>query len=161
ECSLRKWLNEEFYESAFDESEKKMIKTYTIRNEENPRMAYYMDTNENVYETDEGNPTEVKVFPLTVDELLNTDYGFSADADAEDDNRKCLLTDYALAQGTNFYEKYNKNIKHYSQWGLRTVGYLYQAAVAAVHKNGDVSKSGHGKADISLAIRPAIYVTIA
>ena len=56
-CTLRKWLNGDFYNDAFTEEEKKRILLTKVRNEDNPR------TN-----TLGGNDTEDKVFLLSLRE---------------------------------------------------------------------------------------------
>lgn len=56
-CTLRKWLNEEFINEAFTESEKLLIPTVTVSADRNPG-----------YDTNPGNPTKDKVFLLSIDE---------------------------------------------------------------------------------------------
>ena len=63
-CSLRKWLNGEFFENSFSKQEKRLIRSTTIQNENNPKNA-----------TSGGNPTKDKIFVLSLDEvykLLNS-----------------------------------------------------------------------------------------
>ena len=57
-CSLRKWLNEEFYQKAFSAAEKELILQVTIPADENP-MEF----------TDPGRDTEDRVFLLSVQEF--------------------------------------------------------------------------------------------
>nr|MCR5341287.1 DUF6273 domain-containing protein [Saccharofermentans sp.] len=52
-CSLRKWLNEDFFESAFDEEDKSCIVKTNVTADKNPE-----------YETSQGNPTTDNVFLL-------------------------------------------------------------------------------------------------
>lgn len=56
-CTLRKWLNGDFYDDAFTEEEKKRICLTEVRNEDNPR-----------YKTPGGNDTEDRVFLLSLRE---------------------------------------------------------------------------------------------
>lgn len=56
-CSLREWLNEEFYNSAFSNSEKEQILSVTVPADKNPE-----------YDTNSGNDTEDKIFLLSVSE---------------------------------------------------------------------------------------------
>lgn len=56
-CTLRKWLNEDFYNDTFTEEEKELIKMTTLSNPDNPE-----------YGTDGGNDTEDKVFLLSIQE---------------------------------------------------------------------------------------------
>ena len=57
-CSLRKWLNDEFYNKAFSPEEQRKIKTVTLENEGNE-----------VTKTEAGNDTNDRVFCLSVSEL--------------------------------------------------------------------------------------------
>ena len=56
-CTLRKWLNGDFYSDAFTEEEKKRILLTEVRNEDNPR-----------WNTSGGNDTEDRVFLLSLRE---------------------------------------------------------------------------------------------
>ena len=56
-CSLRTWLNNDFYQKAFSAEEKKRILSETVSPGNNPR-----------YETNPGNETEDKVFLLSIGE---------------------------------------------------------------------------------------------
>lgn len=57
DCTLRKWLNHEFYHDVFTPDEKKKILTTKLRNAKNP-----------LYETEGGDDTEDKVFLLSINE---------------------------------------------------------------------------------------------
>lgn len=56
-CTLRDWMNDDFYESAFSSSEQDAIVTSILRAEKNP-----------VYKTSAGEDTEDKVFVLSISE---------------------------------------------------------------------------------------------
>lgn len=57
-CTLRKWLNNEFYNSAFSKNQKSLIETTNVVNNDNME-----------YGTKGGNNTKDKVFLLSVDEV--------------------------------------------------------------------------------------------
>ncbi len=57
ECSLRHWLNNDFYNTAFDENEKLSIKSTILSNDDNSHFS-----------TEGGNDTEDKVFLLSIEE---------------------------------------------------------------------------------------------
>ena len=57
QCSLRKWLNEEYYEKTFSEEEKAAIQECELKNPDNPK-----------YGTKGGNDTRDRVFLLSIDE---------------------------------------------------------------------------------------------
>ena len=60
--SLRKWLNEDFYNTAFTDSEKKAINTTTINND-----SYYTSIGEQDYTTLDSRETEDKIFHISID----------------------------------------------------------------------------------------------
>lgn len=75
-CSLRTWLNTDFYKTAFSSSEQKQIALVTLQNPNN------WD-----YGTTGGNSTRDSVFLLSMDEV----YKYFA----ENSGIQCELTDYA------------------------------------------------------------------
>ncbi len=80
-CTLRQWLNNDFYNETFTEAEKQAIKYTTVINEDNP-----------IYGTDGGNDTIDKVYIPSVQELMNEDYGFSPNV--YPDQRRCMGSNY-------------------------------------------------------------------
>ena len=100
--SLRKWLNGDFYDKAFSDSEKILIQTVTIENSDNP-----------LYGTSGGNDTEDKVFCLSLEEVQI----YFADAN----DRMTAPTDYALSCCANVCEdKTLDNGMKTGWWWLRT-----------------------------------------
>ncbi|MDD5994699.1 MAG: DUF6273 domain-containing protein, partial [Clostridiales bacterium] len=86
--TLRTWLNEEFYNEAFTESEQSEIKQVTVKNNYNPQ-----------YGTKGGNDTSDKVYLLSIEEASNSAYGFDSTFDTESATRECKVTDYARMNG--------------------------------------------------------------
>ena len=83
--SLRKWLNEDFYNTAFSENEKSQIGTTYVSD----KYGYsYTDS----YDGD-------KIFLLTVDDYTNPDYGFNSESYESDSARQLKGTQYAKCQG--------------------------------------------------------------
>ena len=100
--SLRKWLNGDFYDKVFSDSEKSLIQTVTIENQDNP-----------LYGTPGGNDTEDKMFCLSLEEVQI----YFADAN----DRMTALTDYALSRGASECEdKTLDNGMKTGWWWLRT-----------------------------------------
>ena len=58
DCSLRKWLNDDFYNKAFNNSEQKKIQDMTVINNDNED-----------YDVEGGNDTIDKIFCLSIDEV--------------------------------------------------------------------------------------------
>ena len=100
DCELRSWLNNEFLNSAFAESEKKAIITTTLDNGMDQNGGY---TSNNVYGVD-ADYTLDKVFLLSKAEFDRYLKG--------DDKKECKPTEYAVAKGAP-----QKN----GAWWLRSV----------------------------------------
>ena len=88
--SLRRWLNEKFYDVAFSDAEKALIATTT---NENP---YYMEEDDDL---EPGNDTEDKVFLLSEADVSNEEYGFNSELFSKDKLRSCVNTKYCQSRG--------------------------------------------------------------
>jgi len=58
DCSLRRWLNDEFYSAAFDDADKRRILLTDVENADNPE-----------YGTPGGESTQDRLFCLSIDEV--------------------------------------------------------------------------------------------
>ena len=85
--SLRQWLNNDFYNTAFSAEEKARIGTTHLENKSTSSSTY---DSANTYD---------KIFLISYDDASNGEYGFSPDRDAFDAARKISGTDYASCQG--------------------------------------------------------------
>lgn len=135
-CTLRRWLNEEFIETAFSEDEKEMVEKTSLRNADN-----------NWYGTDGGKDTVDRVFLLSIDEVRK--YFSSWDA------RICKPSEYAKSQHIRCYTKYREGA---CSWWLRSPGDDHKCA-ATIQKNGVGENFGGGCVDgVFNAIRPALWI---
>ena len=66
ECTLRSWLNKDFYDESFNQTEKEMIKSTNVVNNDNK-----------LCNTSGGSDTVDKVFLLSIDDAIQNSYGFS------------------------------------------------------------------------------------
>lgn len=80
--SIRNWLNDNFYNTAFSEKEQLDIAASTVVTK---------DIIDSIYDSAD---TDDKIFLLSVDEVYNRNYGFISD-----ETRVFLGTDYAKCQG--------------------------------------------------------------
>lgn len=96
-CSLRKWLNNDFYEEAFSEEEKAMILETELNNWDNP-----------CYNTEGGNDTKDKVFLMSYKECEPQKPEFS----------RCMPTLYGELQGIYIQKDYIIQC----EWWLRIPG---------------------------------------
>lgn len=131
--SLRKWLNEDFIDTAFTEDEKSQI--ISVENQ-NPDHTYA--------ETDSGRATVDQVFILNMEEA-NTYFTTCT-------SRQAAPTAYATAQGAY----HNENSKM-GWWWLRTTSY-YTDHVTYVTSGGDVSSNGREVTRQDAGIRPAMWI---
>ena len=138
-CSLRKWLDGTFMDSAFDGAEKSIVKKTKVSAEKNPN-----------YSTDPGNATTDKVFLLSINEA-NKYFG-------SDEDRKCIPTEYAKANGAYTNSSYTKNGVPTCWWWVRSPGYG-QAHAADVNADGSVHYLGTYVIDDCVCVRPAVWVS--
>ena len=135
-CTLRRWLNNDFINAAFSAEEKSMIPTVTVSADNNPD-----------YSTNPGNATQDQVFLLSVTEANKY---FNSDS-----ARQCEPTDFAVANGA-YVNSNNGNC----WWWLRSPG-DDQSYAADVTYDGDVYERGSSvNYDIS-AVRPALWIDLA
>lgn len=133
-CTLRKWLNNDFLNSAFSAEEKAMIPTVTVSADKNPE-----------YSTNPGNATQDQVFLLSITEVNKY---FSSDS-----ARQCEPTDFAVANGA--WESDSGNC----WWWLRSPGYGQNYA-AGVGRDGDVDEGGLYVFYDDYADRPALWIDL-
>ena len=112
-CSLRSWLNGDFYNMAFSADEQKIIENTDVKNNDNP-----------IWGTNGGNDTIDKIFLLSLDETLNY-FNLTKDEKNEShaermvycygDQSSSAPTQYAVSKG--LYENDGS-----CDWWLRSVG---------------------------------------
>ncbi len=104
--SLRQWLNNDFYNTAFTAEEKAQIGTSHLENKSRYSSTY------------DSADTYDKIFPISYYDAINSAYGFSSSSGAYDTARQLKGTDYAKCQGlwVNTSSSYSGN----SWWWLRS-----------------------------------------
>ncbi len=161
-CIMRSWLNgygssnnlcgmdytnNNFIDRAFTDSEQSAIRSATVENKDNLR-----------YGTAGGNDTIDKVFLLSYDEVINTDYGFSGDYDVNDESRRRRNTAYVEAGGTIG----SSGERRY--WWLRSPGYRssgYQSDYAmCVDDFGLVNRFGPHVSKSGIVVCPALHLSL-
>ena len=131
---IRQWLNNEFYTTAFNKTEKAKIQTSLIKNEDNSE-----------YGTSGGNDTEDKVFLLSEKEAETL---FS-----NEEERIAKATEYAEKSGVYV------NKEKVAWWWLRSPGYHGHHA-AVVNKYGWVDRDGSCVSIYSGGVRPALHLNL-
>ena len=131
---IRQWLNNEFYTTAFNKTEKAKIQTSLIKNEDNSE-----------YGTSGENDTEDKVFLLSEKEAETL---FSNDeekiAKATEDAEKSVV-----------YVNEEKAVL----WWLRSPG-DYSNSAAVVNRDGWVYRDGNNVDDRYDGVRPALHLNL-
>ncbi len=147
-CDLRKWLNEDFYNDAFDKTEKAMIKNTTLKNPNSPSN-----------DIPGGKDTKDNVFLLTYFDATNPEYGFEENANAYDTKRMCAPTERAKADGAYSNEEYlTEDGKAAGQWWLRTPGNTAHNAMIASYY-GSLGPYGYQVSNAA-GVRPAIIIKL-
>ncbi len=136
-CSLRKWLNANFYEEAFSEMEKAMISNVTLY----PDTKEYYD-NRDEYTKEKS--TEDKIFILTPTEAMQL---------LDVDERIGVPTHIAKWRGCST-ESFNNYMTY---WWVRAPGYHDDEAVL-IDADGDF---GYSNVDWNkVGIRPAMWIDL-
>jgi hypothetical protein len=108
--SLRKWLNNDFYNTAFSSEEKANIRTTALNNKCRPTLS-----GTSGYERFDSADTDDKVFIPSYDEIISNTYGFDRGPHEIDNLRRIEGSDYAKCQGLCVFNNYD-----WSEWWLRT-----------------------------------------
>ncbi len=136
QCDLRKWLNNDFINTAFTSEEQEAIQTTKVENSQNQG---YSD-----YDTNGGNNTADYVFLLSYKEAFE-------DYFADDASRICQPTAYAKNQGAWTDDAGN------CYWWLRSPS-DHQDRAACVYSDGSRSYSSVDY-DYS-CVRPALWINL-
>ena len=135
-CTLRKWLNGAFLNTAFSNEEKTMIPTVTVSADQNPD-----------YSTNPGSTTEDNVFLLSITEAKRY---FKTD-----EARMCVPTAYAKANNA-----YLGDAATYIWW-LRSPGRSQRSAACVDYDGGVDSDGSRGYAVHSgVYVRPAMWISL-
>lgn len=114
---IRRWLNNDFYNTAFSEENKENIISTELNND-----CYYTLTENPGYERLNSSATNDKIFLLSYTDVVNKDYGFVENMHSVDSQRLFKGSDYAKAQGLYVFNDPEKINHGFSGWRLRTPG---------------------------------------
>ena len=155
-CSMRRWLNNTFFNRAFSDGEKTAIKSTTLVNATTYTESILGSA------TYGGNSTVDKVFLLARDDTSVTQtavtYGFVNNSSVSDEGRVAKSTDYANAMGV---QSYSGNSGY---WWLRSTALslsmtdLQPYCAVAVEPSGVVNHNGFKLTSYAAGVRPAIYL---
>ena len=149
ESTIRAWLNDEFYNTAFNDLQRSIILTTTVDNSAESTVH-----SSNPYACED---TEDKMFLLSYAEVTNSAYGFASSAGTYDAARQKQPTDYAQAQGayTHSGGSYDGN----GYWWLRSPFNYYSNSANGVYIDSDASRNASAYTTY-LGIVPALRITL-
>ncbi|MCR4784937.1 MAG: serine/threonine protein kinase [bacterium] len=132
DCTLRRWLNEEFWEQAFNGRERSLIKRSKLSN-------------------DVGSNTDDCIFLLSIAE--------AARLFADDDDRRCKPTAYATRIGALIDDFNGEKEQGNTWWWLRSRGIRVSNA-AIVLSSGWIDNYGEEVETYHNSVRPALRLAI-
>lgn len=134
--SIRRWLNEDFYNTAFSTEEKENIRLSTLKNSGFRHCFDFADTQD-------------RVFLLSYNDVENSPYVFTQDQDS----RIASSTDYTACQGISIGKK--SGVPRGS-WLLRSAG-EHSGDVTVVIRSGRIQKHINVGTTM-MGVRPALRV---
>ncbi len=128
--SIRAWLNADFYNTAFNETQKELILKTTVDN-----SATTLYDKESIYFCEN---TKDNIFYLSFKDATNSEYGFhSENVNYRDKFRQKTTTDYAKMQGCYVYTNTNlSSYDNHSWWSLRSPYSYDDDSVHTIDANG-------------------------
>jgi hypothetical protein len=147
---VRAWLNGQFYETAFTDLQRELIRQTTISNAESS-TGY------------SGNPyvcenTKDKIYLLSYADVTKSAYGFLSVSYKNDVARKKVTTDYARAIGA--YMQTEGELFGCSSWWLRSPYFEYSSHVREVTAAGNTGYTKYYDAKNANGIVPALRILL-
>ncbi len=150
--TIRSWLNDSFYQTAFSKEEQNAILKWNVINEDYPDC-----------DAEGGNDTTDNVYLLSLREMTNALYGFCGN-DSSSRSRQVQPSAYAYARGLSrindpsFYENYD-TCSGCCTWWLRTSGFRaggYPGAVS-VDEQGRLWETDNYSYE-TLGVAPVLHI---
>ncbi len=135
-CSLRKWLNNDFFDQAFSAEDKDRIAEVSLNDPDVPDFG-----------KGDGNPVKDRIFLLSIDEVKR----YMPEAAS----RICQPTPYARNNGA-YADPDNGN----SVWWLRTPGQIGNGSGAIIGYDGKVYPDGTAAFFDNSVVRPAFWMIL-
>jgi len=149
DSDVRRWLNDSFYNDAFDLEEQEAIKFTNVINDPNP-----------IWGTDGGIDTTDKIYLLALADCYNPDYGFDPANYSTKTNYHSSAKDPArLAYETKFAQYLNEDIKDPQIWMLRSPG-QDASSYAQVSHLGNVYEPGTNTYISKDGVRPVLHIDL-
>ena len=145
--TIRYWLNNSFYNTAFSNDEQSAVATQMIVNEDNP-----------FYGTKGGTKSRDNIYLLSISEAKNPIYGFCSSFTANSMSRKMKTSDYANARGM-----WTEGIADYEyewNWWLRSPGGGDDCIRAAAVKDGEIIGGGYYVNYSQCGVCPVLHINL-
>ena len=142
-CTLRKWLNGTFLDTAFTAEEQAAIKDTTVVNDDNP-----------AYGTEGGADTIDKVYLLSIAEASNPAYGFYHLFQLEASDTRVVKNTLLVADKVK-----TDTGSEATNWWLRSPGTNIGHCAADVHHQGDGCEFGEA-VYFKLRVRPVLHLNL-
>ena len=147
-CTLRTWLNDTFFNTAFTSAEQAVIKNTKVVNDDNP----YYDTEGGVNTTD-------KVYLLSIAEASNTVYGFNGKFRTESETRVAKNTAYVAGESDCWWLRSpGGNSDSASFVGYYGLG--FGAGYAVKDTDDDAGYWVDDDTDTANRVRPALHLNL-
>ena len=143
-CTLRAWLNEDFYNTAFNEEERSAVRTTIVNNENNPEYGIYG-----------GGATFDKIYLLSVSEALNPNYGFPS-TDSGSFRAEWKVENSAYTKSKD----YTSPSGSIDFWWLRTIGYGSGYAIRMRNAGAIATMKGYYTWSAGMAVRPCLHIDL-
>lgn len=150
--TIRKWLNDNFFNTAFNANEKSIILDIDVDN-----SASSTGYKTNKYEC---NNTLDKLFLLSYQDAINPEYSFDSVYSEKDENRQLKATDYASIQGRD-QSSHSSNLEN-CEWWLRSPFPLLPNVsnmVSGVTDSGNIGLASNVSNTVN-GIVPALWISI-
>ena len=146
---IRVWLNENFYNTAFDQLQKSVIQLTTVDNSARSANSY---NNETKWDTERRacGDTQDYVYLPSIREMTNPDYGFDPNYLSADTARQRSATDYAAAQGC-YYE---------CNWWMRSPRWSDTYCMRIVDVTGRAGYTAYSVNGTSTAVVPVVRIEL-
>ncbi|MCR5783373.1 MAG: carboxypeptidase regulatory-like domain-containing protein [Clostridia bacterium] len=146
--SIKKWLNDDFYYTAFNSGERGYIQTQSLT------------TPSTFYSSYDADPTnDDNIYLLSHSDVLTESYGFTSSyLSGEETGRVAFGTDYAKCQGLYVHSLPGYYYSGATYWRLRTPN--GNDSTDDVDIDGYVHDHGHSTDYAGLGVRPALNVDL-
>ena len=141
-CDLRKWLNGEFIDKAFDKEDLGKIAEISIQNQDNIPCG-----------KEDGITTKDKVFALSLDEAQMY---FRDDKD-----RRAAVTPYAKKQGSFYRDDYiTSDGQPAGWWWLRSPDDCVNILSSFISGDGSIHSTGNIVSSGDVSVRPTLWMNL-